>query len=57
MFVVPGVQRAYITMTDDSRFWTAACSDPAVRTWDQVQYELGQGPCLDVFTAADVVVC
>lgn len=57
LFVVPGTQRASITKGDDGRFATAACSDPATRAWDQVQYELGQGPCLDAITAADVVVC
>ncbi len=57
VFVVPGAQHASITTTDDDRLWTAACTDPDARAWDQVQYEVRQGPCLDALTAADVVVC
>jgi hypothetical protein len=58
---VPGAEHAGITIGGHSeRFETVAATSEVVRSTDQIQYELGHGPCVDailestVFNAADL---
>ncbi len=57
MFLLPGVDHAYITVAEDDRFLTAARSDPATQLWERAQCQFGQDPGVDASTAEDVVVC
>jgi GAF domain-containing protein len=43
---VPGVLGAGISVIDEDQRRTAAASDPAVEGADELQYRLGEGPCL-----------
>lgn len=54
---VPGVCAAGISITTrDGRIETVAPTDPLVGRADDLQFELQQGPCLDVLTDEPVVV-
>ncbi|GAB3690364.1 GAF and ANTAR domain-containing protein [Angustibacter aerolatus] len=44
---VPAADRASITLGRDGRFWTVAATDDRAQQADEVQYELGSGPCVD----------
>jgi GAF domain-containing protein len=49
--VVPGCTRAGVTLrTRRGRLESAATSDDLVATCDELQYELGEGPCLEAVT-------
>jgi GAF domain-containing protein len=43
---IPGAQGAGVTMHEDGRTATVVASDPFVREVDDIQYSLGQGPCI-----------
>lgn len=44
---VPGAQYAGVTLGTFGRFRTIAPTDDIVRAVDQIQYDLGSGPCVD----------
>ncbi|MDT4893317.1 MAG: hypothetical protein QOE97_2352 [Pseudonocardiales bacterium] len=44
---VPSAQRAGVTLGTKGRFTTVAATDDVVRAVDQIQYDLGSGPCVD----------
>jgi hypothetical protein len=44
---VPGTQWASITEGRDGAFVTVAATDDVARAVDEIQYELGTGPCVD----------
>jgi len=49
---VPGAEYAGITIgREKSRFVTVAETDELVRAVDQIQYDLGSGPCVDAVVA------
>jgi ANTAR domain-containing protein len=53
---IPGFDLAGISTVDaDGNVTTRAASDPLVLKFDEVQYSLGEGPCLDALGAAHVV--
>src|SRR3954447_784563 len=53
---LPGINHAGITIAHrDGRFETRACSDPLVRDLDDLQYQLGEGPCVYAMLAEKVV--
>lgn len=52
--VVPGCSHAGVTLLDGERAVTAASTDPVVRTVDQQQYEVGDGPCLDAVRSGSI---
>jgi hypothetical protein len=53
---IPGFDLAGISTVDrDGTATTRAVSDPLVMKFDQLQYSLGEGPCLDALGAAHVV--
>lgn len=45
---VPGAECASVTLLQRGRFTTAAATDERSRRADQLQYDLGSGPCLSV---------
>ena len=48
MEVVPGCDHAGVTLRGRrGRLESAACSDPLVETCDELQHELGEGPCVE----------
>jgi hypothetical protein len=47
---VPGVDWASITEGVDGRFSTVVATDENARAVDEIQYELGTGPCVDAIT-------
>lgn len=54
---VPGAEYASMTMVDGGRPpVTTAYSDELPLQWDQVQYEYGEGPCLDAIITNGVTV-
>jgi GAF domain-containing protein len=53
--VAPAVA-AGISMTVDGRPGTYVCTDPDVPAVDRVQYETGDGPCVDALRTGRVVV-
>lgn len=44
---VPGAQYAGVTLGSSGKFRTIAPTDDIVRAVDQIQYDLGSGPCVD----------
>jgi transcriptional regulator with GAF, ATPase, and Fis domain len=44
---VPGVEWASVTRGHKGSFVTVAATDPAAHQVDQIQYDLGTGPCVD----------
>jgi ANTAR domain/GAF domain len=44
---IPGVEWASITEGINGRFSTVVATDERARTVDEIQYELGAGPCVD----------
>lgn len=44
---IPSCDAASITLSDKGRSWTAAASDEQAAAADELQYKLGEGPCLD----------
>jgi GAF domain-containing protein len=50
---VAGVEYAGITLVEKGKLHTVAPSDPLVVKIDQVQYETGQGPCVDAIAEHD----
>lgn len=54
---LPGVDHAGISLThSDGSIETAAATDELVRELDQIQYRLGEGPCLRAIRDEGVVV-
>lgn len=53
--VVPGCERASITLGDGDRFWTPVATDGEASAFDELQYRLGEGPCLDALERPVVV--
>src|SRR5690606_15327570 len=54
---VPGMNHVGISVTHrDGRVETKAATDPLVRELDHIQYELGEGPCLDSIWDEPVVL-
>jgi ANTAR domain/GAF domain len=49
---IPGVEWASITEGIDGRFSTVVATDERARTVDKIQYELGNGPCVDAIMNA-----
>ncbi len=45
--LVDGCDHAGVTMASRDRVWGAATTDQVVADGDALQYELGEGPCLD----------
>jgi GAF domain-containing protein len=53
---VPGIEHVGITTIDKrGRVRTRAATDDLVLTLDELQYSLGEGPCMDALRAARVV--
>lgn len=48
---IPGVEWASITEGVNGRFSTVAATDERARAADEIQYELGAGPCVDAILA------
>jgi GAF domain-containing protein len=48
--VLPGEPATSVTIIEGGRASTVAASDPLARQLDQVQYDLGAGPCLQAAT-------
>lgn len=48
--VVPGCDHASIMLSRDGRFSTAAATDEVARKIDEMERELGDGPCVDAIT-------
>jgi GAF domain-containing protein len=53
---VPGVEWASITRGRRGSFTTIAATHPAASTVDDLQYELGGGPCVDAIVQQGVLV-
>lgn len=53
---IPGAEYVGVSLTRRDGIETAAATDPLVREADQLQYELGEGPCLDAMAAHTRVV-
>ena len=54
---VPGFDHVGISITHrDGKIETLAATDPIVLRLDELQYELGEGPCLDAIREAPVVI-
>lgn len=54
---VPGINHVGISVTHrDGRIETKAATDPLVQELDHIQYELGEGPCLDSIWDEPVVL-
>ena len=54
---VPGAEYASVTeVTGTRRPRTTACSDDRPFEWDQLQYEHGEGPCLEAIATNGVVL-
>jgi transcriptional regulator with GAF, ATPase, and Fis domain len=55
---IEGAASVSVSLLDKRRrVATAAASDDLARAGDELQYRLGEGPCLDAVWAADVVHC
>ena len=54
---VPGAQYAGITQVTGKEFITTAASDELVGRLDQLQYQAGDGPCLDAARRHETVRC
>jgi GAF domain-containing protein len=53
--VVPGCDYASLTVrTRGGRFATMATTAPEAEDWDQAQYDLGEGPCVEALTEQEV---
>jgi GAF domain-containing protein len=53
--VVPGCDYASLTVrTRGGRFETMAATAPEAERWDQAQYDLGEGPCVEAVTEQEV---
>ncbi|GAB3526292.1 GAF and ANTAR domain-containing protein [Arthrobacter monumenti] len=53
---VPGASGSGVTLIDPSgRQSTSAASDPVVEQVDQLQYDLGEGPCLTAWATTSVI--
>ncbi|MEU8224014.1 GAF and ANTAR domain-containing protein [Kribbella sp. NPDC048915] len=53
---IPGITRASISVTDpDGTIETLAPTDPLAAEADKLQYDLGEGPCLDAALTEPVV--
>lgn len=53
---VPGCDYAGVTMKRHGSLETPAASDPLVNTLDELQYRLGEGPCIDAVRIQDTYV-
>jgi hypothetical protein len=47
---VKGAKAATVTVVREGRFRTIAASDERARRGDQIQYEMGSGPCVDALS-------
>jgi transcriptional regulator with GAF, ATPase, and Fis domain len=54
---VPGAQYAGITQVSGQKFTTTAASDKLIDELDQLQYQAGEGPCLDAARHHETVRC
>ena len=54
---VPGAEYAGITLLTGKHYATAVASDELVNTLDRVQYQTGEGPCLDSARHQETVRC
>jgi GAF domain-containing protein len=52
---VPGSSGAGVSIVDESRRRSAGSTDARVQQADSLQYELGEGPCLDAAAARELV--
>ncbi|MFC8922432.1 GAF and ANTAR domain-containing protein [Cellulosimicrobium sp. NPDC057127] len=55
MTMVPGCEAAGISLVSRGRIRSVSVSEPFVARGDALQYELGEGPCLDAIRLATVV--
>ncbi|WP_083259950.1 GAF and ANTAR domain-containing protein [Cellulosimicrobium cellulans] len=55
MVMVPGCESAGISLVSRGRIRSVAVSSPLVARGDALQYDLGEGPCLDAIREATVV--
>lgn len=53
---VPGAEYAGISQGRQARFRTVAATDEVVERTDQIQYEMGTGPCVDAIVKDTVLV-
>ena len=54
--LVDGCDHAGVTIAEHNRLSTPAASDDVVRRGDTLQYELGEGPCLDSIRLEHTVI-
>ena len=53
---IPGVDYAGVSIARRTGIETMAATDPIVEEADQLQYQLGEGPCLDAMAGQQVAV-
>lgn len=53
--MVPGCSASGVSQVHGREITTTASTDPAARLGDRLQYELGEGPCLDAVRDEEVV--
>jgi GAF domain-containing protein len=53
---IPGAEHAGITVVKHGRFATAACTSELVDQIDAIQYEIGQGPCVQTSETHQAVI-
>jgi hypothetical protein len=52
--IVPGCDYASLTVRRGRTFATLAATSPLPREWDQVQYRVGEGPCVEAVSEQEV---
>lgn len=55
--LVGGCGHAGVMMVSRDRVWSSATTDEVVRAGDELQHELGEGPCLDAIRFQHTVIC
>lgn len=53
--VIPKVGHVGFTMIEDGKLQTIAATDPEAKLLDEIQYEVGEGPCLEAAREHEVV--
>lgn len=54
--LIDGCDHAGVTVASRAGVWSAAATDDVVRDGDALQYELGEGPCLDTVRFEHTVI-